>query len=47
MKKEYDTPTAEISNFDISSSVITYSYEEDIDFFGSYSVRNSEENPWG
>lgn len=47
MKREYDTPIVEISNFDISSSVITYSYEQDIDGFGSYSTRSSEEISWG
>ena len=47
MKKEYNSPEAEIDFFNIlsSKSVITTSFgwEEE----GGWSLRDSEENPWG
>ena len=52
MKKEYNSPEAEIDFFNIlsSKSVITtsgFSWEEDGNPNNPFEIDDSEENPWG
>ena len=49
MKKEYNSPEAEIDFFNIlsSKSVITTSFGWEEEGKTPFSIDNSEENPWG